>query len=100
EHSPATLARLDAQRSALLSAPIARAPRDASTALVRARRCDGGAQRPSASAPAIVSLEPKRVEWQGALGGAPLRAAPRDDALEHIRPDPPTPPPRTSVSAV
>jgi hypothetical protein len=100
EHPSAAAARLDAHRSAHLSAPVENVRREARTTLVRARRCDGGAQRPTASAPTIVSVEPNRVEWPAPFGDAPLRASVCDDALEHIRPDPPTPPPRAFASAV
>jgi hypothetical protein len=100
ERSAVDVARFDARRSAQLSPTVERVHRDARTALVRARRCDGGTQRPSPSAPSIVSLEPSLIEWPALAGGAPLRAAADHGALEHLRPDPPTPPPRRIASAV
>jgi hypothetical protein len=95
-----SIARFDARRVTELAPSTASSRRTAPMSLVRAPKCDGGAPRPAASAPTILSLEPTRVEWPAIVGDAPLVAFWRDGTLEHIRPDPPTPPPRAIVSAV
>jgi hypothetical protein len=100
EREASSVARFDARRATELAPLTASGRRSAPMTLVRAPKCNGGAPRPAASAPTILSLEPARVEWPTIVGDAPLVAFLRDDVFEHIRPDPPTPPPREAASAV